>query len=271
MTGGLADKIFEGTTPIPSTKRPLRLEGRVAVVTGGSRGLGYALVERLAAEGATVIDADLVSCADKLEELPQDVRGRIEYRQTDVRSEESVARLVDHAARQFKRIDILVNSAAVFTALQRKPLDELTREDWEKVWAVNVIGTFLCIKTAASCMKAQGGGKIINVVSNAVFKGLPYLLHYVASKGAVLAMTRAAAKELGPYGITVNAVAPGYLRHSDFANWDDERDRQVVAARSLARTETPEDVVGAVAFLASSDSDFITGQTLVVDGGEVLH
>ncbi len=244
----------------------MRLQSLVALVTGGSRGLGRAVAHRLAAEGASVMVADLDGSAAGAASP-----GRLEFHATDVRDEASVRAAVDRTVERFGGLDVLVNNAAVFTALARRPLTDLTAADWDGVFAVNVVGAFHAIKCAVGPMKERGGGRIVNVASNAVFKGLPMLLHYVASKGALVAMTRAAAAELGRYRITVNAVAPGYLRHDDFPGWDPRRDDEVASRRALAATETPDDVVGAVAFLASPDAGFITGQTLVVDGGEVYR
>jgi len=248
-----------------------RFEGRVALITGGSRGMGLVLCARFAGEGACVVSLDVADIAGRLDELPDDVRGRVTSRKTDIRRPEDVEEAVTEILSHHGRIDILVNNAAVFTSLARKPLEQLTPAEWQDVFAVNVTGTFLCIRAVTAPMRALGGGKIINVASNVVFTGVPMLLHYVASKGAVLAMTRAAARELGPDNIAVNAVAPGYMRHSDFQGWDPGRDEQVITSRSLSRTQTPQDVVGAVLFLASNESDFVTGQTIVVDGGEILH
>ncbi len=248
-----------------------RLEDRVAIVTGGERGLGLALTRRLAEEGAAVVIADVAACDRHLRDLPATIAEQITFRSTDVTSGPRVQETIEEIVRKYGRIDILINNAAIFTSLERKPLDQLTTKDWEDALAVNVIGAFHCIKAVIPSMKAQGTGKIINIASNVVSKGLPMLLHYVASKGALVAMTRAAARELGSYNITVNAVAPGYMRHPDFSGWDAGRDERVVGLRSLPRTQTPDDVVGSVAFLASKDSDFITGQTIVVDGGETFH
>ncbi len=218
-----------------------------------------------------MIIGDLVDAADRIQTLPEKLRGRVHYHQIDVRDETGVQTLMDTTAGNHGQIDILVNNAAIFTSLKRTPLEELTKADWDEVLAVNVVGMFLGIKSAARHMKERRYGRIVNVASNVVFKALPMLLHYVASKGAALAMTRAAAKELGPHNITVNAVAPGYMRHEDFAGWNDRRDEQVAKLRCLDRTQTPQDVVGAVSFLVSADAEFVTGQTLVVDGGEVVH
>ena len=249
----------------------MRLQDRVVLITGGSSGLGHALVARFAEEGARVVIADIAERPTRSAASDVGSDGRVVFRQTDVRDAASVDAAVAYAVDRFGRLDVLVNNAAVFTTLERKPLDEITEREWDEVFAVNVTGVFHGIRAASARMKATGGGKIINIGSDVVFKGLPMLLHYVASKGAVLAMTRAAARELGRDGICVNAVAPGYMRHPDFPAFDEDRDRQLMSMRSIARSQTPQDVVGAVLFLASSDSDFITGQTLVVDGGEVLH
>jgi NAD(P)-dependent dehydrogenase (short-subunit alcohol dehydrogenase family) len=178
--------------------------------------------------------------------------------------------LASEVMKRFGRIDCLINNAALFTGLRRRPLEELTADDWRQVLWVNVIGAFNCIKSVVPIMKQNRRGKIVNIASNVVHKGLPYMLAYVASKGAIVAMTRALARELGPDGINVNGIAPGYVLHEGTGPTDAGRSDQVARLRSLARTETPDDLCGALVFLASSDSDFVTGQTLVVDGGEVF-
>ncbi len=251
----------------------MTLDGSVALVTGGARGLGAAIVQRLAEGGATVLAADVAAPDDRWKALPAAVRKKIQFRATDVRDPASVEAAVAAAVGLggSGRLDILVNNAAVFSGLARAPLTELTTGEWQEVMAVNVIGAFHAIKAAVGPMQASGRGSVINVASNVAFKGLGRMLHYVASKGAIVAMTRAAAAELGPLGIRVNAVAPGYLKHDDFPGWDAKRDAKVVGLRALARSQTPRDVVGAVAFLAGPDSGFVTGQTLVVDGGEVYR
>jgi NAD(P)-dependent dehydrogenase (short-subunit alcohol dehydrogenase family) len=170
-------------------------------------------------------------------------------------------------------VHILVNNAAVFARYVAVPLDQISAADWERAFAVNVRGSYLCVKAALSVMRRQGYGKVINIASGTVFKGVPMMLHYVATKGAVIAMTRSMATELGPYGIRVNAIAPGltsteYLKgRNDIPGVLDN----MAKTRAIARQEEPQDLVGACVFLASPDSDFVTGQTLVVDGGQVRH
>lgn len=248
------------------------LDGRVALVTGGARGLGLAVTRRLAEAGASVCVADVApEAVERVAALPPGLRERVACERADVRDEASVRAAVESAVERFGGLDVLVNNAAIFTGLERRPLETLTASEWDEVLSVNVVGVFNAIKCVVGPMRARGGGSIVNIASNVVFKGIGRLLHYVASKGAVVAMSRAAAAELGPDRIRVNAVAPGYLRHDDFANWSAGRDEKVAGLRSLGGSETPQDVVGAVAFLASDESAFVTGQTIVVDGGEVFH
>lgn len=239
------------------------------MITGAAGGIGLAYARRLSEEGASVVIGDVEEKTPQVEELIAS-HPRALFVKADIRSPEDAARLAAAALSKHGRIDVLINNAALFTTLRRRPFEELTVEEWNRVLSVNVIGTFNCIRAVTPLMKAQKSGKIVNVASNVVHKGMPFMLHYVSSKGAVMAMTRALARELGPFGITVNAIAPGYVLHEGTVKTDEGRNERVVALRSLPRSETPDDLCGAMTFLSSGDSDFMTGQTLVVDGGEVF-
>ncbi|OLB94119.1 MAG: dehydrogenase [Candidatus Rokubacteria bacterium 13_1_40CM_68_15] len=249
----------------------MRLVGKVALITGGAAGIGFAYARRFLAEGARVVVADVadpVSAARKL-----GTEDRVFGVWTDVSDAASVRGMVDAAAARFDRIDVLVNNAAMFAALKPRPFDEISEPEWDRVMAVNVKGVWNCVRAAAPVMRRQGGGRIVNVASAIVAKGTALLLHYVTSKGAVVAMTRALARELGPLGITVNAVAPGLILSDTVqANPDITafQSAAVMQARSLKRDAFPDDVEGAVVFLASDDSAFMSGQTLIVDGGSVF-
>jgi NAD(P)-dependent dehydrogenase (short-subunit alcohol dehydrogenase family) len=249
----------------------MRLPDKVAIITGGAAGIGFAYARRFLGEGARVVIADVadaVAAADKLG-APERTLGV----PTDVGDAAAVRALVDATVGRFGRIDVLVNNAAVFAALKPQAFDAIPEAEWDRVMAVNVKGVWNCARAVAPVMRAQGGGRIVNVASAIVAKGTALLLHYVASKGAVVAMTRALARELGADGITVNAVAPGLILSDTVqANPDITGFQQaaIMQARSLKRDAFPEDVEGTVVFLASDDSAFMSGQTLVVDGGSVF-
>jgi NAD(P)-dependent dehydrogenase (short-subunit alcohol dehydrogenase family) len=192
---------------------------------------------------------------------------------TDVSDAASVRALISTTVARFGRIDVLVNNAAVFATLRPQPFDEIPEAEWDRVMAVNVKGVWNCARAVAPVMRSQGGGRIVNVASAIVAKGTALLLHYVTSKGAVVAMTRALARELGPSGITVNAVAPGLILSDTVQANPDITGFQldaIMRARSLKREAFPADVEGTVVFLASDDSAFMSGQTLIVDGGSVF-
>ena len=248
-----------------------RLDGKVVIVTGGAAGLGLAYARRLVAEGARVVIADVADTAEALKRLdaPEVTHGL----RADVARFEDCRRMVDDARARFGRVDVLVNNAAVFATLKPTPMEAIAEADWDRVMAVNVKGIWNGVRAVAPVMRAQGGGRIVNVASAIAHKGTAGLLHYVTSKGAVITMTRALARELGPDRITVNAVAPGLimsdtvLANPDISSF--QRDA-VLASRALRREAVAEDVEGTVVFLASDDSAFMTGQTLVVDGGSVF-
>lgn len=244
-----------------------RLTGRVAVVTGAGQGLGRAFAIRLAAEGARVAVADR-NTAGATAVAAEIGPGRAAPVTVDVSDEDSVADMLTTVRRTLGEVDILVNNAALFSTLTLRPFDEIGVAEWDQVMAVNVRGPFLCARAVAPGMRARGHGKIVNISSAAVLLGRPNYLHYVASKAALVGMTRSLATELGPHGITVNAVMPGFTRTEvPRATVTPEQAERILASQAIKRRQVPADLVGAVAFLASADSDFITGQTINIDGG----
>ncbi|MFT8242437.1 SDR family NAD(P)-dependent oxidoreductase [Roseomonas sp. BN140053] len=250
-----------------------RLANKVAVVTGGSRGIGASFAEALAAEGAAVVIADVMDGTATADRIAA-AGGTAGFIRTDVTSEAEVAALFADTERRFGPVDALVNNAALFADLDKKPFTEIDAGEWDKVMAVNVRGPFLCARAAAPAMTRRGSGKIVNIASGTVFKGIVGMLHYVTSKGAVVAMTRCLARELGPQGICVNAIAPGLTMSEAVAaspTWQDASSQATVNSRAIRRDQLPQDLTGALVFLCSGDSDFMTGQTLVVDGGSVTH
>ena len=247
----------------------MRLAGKVAIVTGGARHIGAAYARKLAAEGAVVVIADVLDGNGVIEEI-KSCGGKAMGLQVDVSREEDTARMAAETVNAFGRIDILVNNAAIFIAIQRQPFYQITADEWDRVSAVNIKGPFLCAKAVFPQMKQQRSGKIINISSSTVFSGTPLFLHYVASKAALVGMTRSLAREVGEYGICVNAIAPGLVQHEG-QNAPKEFTEFQLKARSLKRLQTPEDLLGVLIYLASSDSDFVTGQTFLVDGGNIFY
>ncbi|MDP2916472.1 MAG: 3-oxoacyl-ACP reductase family protein [Dehalococcoidia bacterium] len=249
----------------------MRLEGRVAIVTGGARGMGKTFCLKMAEEGAKVVVADVLDReAKQTAKEIQSKGGEALAVQTDVSSEVDTQRMANKAVEAFGGIDILVNNAGMLAGLTRKPFTEIPLEEWDKVIAVNVKGVLLCCRAVFSQMKKQGNGKIINISSNAFFGGSPNSVHYVTSKAGVIAITRCLANEVAQYGICVNSVAPGVVETE--ATRDLTELRKVTLANTpLGRLAQTGDVAGAIIFFASDDSNFVTGQTLIVDGGRRMH
>ena len=251
----------------------MRCSGQVAIVTGGAMGIGRAIVQALLAEGAKVVIADRDGAAEAATALDNARNGVIGVA-CDVSSQGDTEAMANAALEAFGRIDVLVNNAGVYSSLKMTPFEDLTVEEWRRVLDVNVIGQALATRAVAPAMRRQGGGSIVNVSSGTPFKGVPFMLHYVASKGAVNAMTKALAKELGAADIRVNAVAPGFtLSDGVLDNPHQLETLQEISrqARVLQRDQHPADIAGAVIYFASQDSAFVTGQTLVVDGGAYFH
>jgi NAD(P)-dependent dehydrogenase (short-subunit alcohol dehydrogenase family) len=250
----------------------MRLKGKVAIVTGGAKGLGRAFALKISEEGAKV----MVVTRKDMDNLRETVR-QIEARggeaglfQADVAKEADTLAMAEATVKAFGRIDILINNAAIYDGIKRRPFQEIDLDEWDLVMTVNVKGAFLSTRAVFPSMKEQGYGKIVNLASEVFFTGSHGFAHYVASKGGIIGLTRALAVELGPHNICINCVAPGFTDTeasrglADVTKYDTSR-------TPLNRLETPEDLTGAAVFLASPESDFMTGQTLLVDGGRAMH
>jgi 3-oxoacyl-[acyl-carrier protein] reductase len=250
----------------------MRLKDKVALVTGGAKGLGRAFCLGLAREGARIM-AVTRKDLDNLEQTVKMIRslgGEAELFQADVALEADTLAMARETISKFGRIDILVNNAAIYDGIKRKSFLEIDPKEWDLVMGVNVKGAFLSARAVFPTMKDQGYGKIINLASEVFFTGSNGFAHYVTSKGGIIGLTRALAVELGPYNICINCIAPGFTDTeasrglADVSKYD-------VSKTPIKRLERPEDLVGAAIFFASPESDFITGQTLLIDGGRAMH
>ena len=247
-----------------------KLEGRVAIVTGAAQGIGAVYAKALAEAGARVAVTDILDPEPVVAQIKADGGTAIGVL-TDVSKAASVKAMVEATARSLGDIDILINNAAIFGQLSKTAITDISSDDWDKVMSVNIRGTFECCKAVIPGMKARKYGKIVNITSSTVFIGQPMLLHYVTSKGAIVAMTRAMARELGEYKICVNSLAPGFTMSEAVRKFDPARIQANATNRAFRQEQLPEDLIGSLIFLSSTDSDFMTGQTMVVDGGHVMH
>jgi NAD(P)-dependent dehydrogenase (short-subunit alcohol dehydrogenase family) len=251
----------------------MRLKDKVAIVTGGGIGIGRAYCLALAREGAKVVAADIQDGEARrvVEEIKKSGGDAIAV-PVDVTSPEKTLAMADAALARYGRIDILVNNAALYSAIKKKPFIEIDEEEWDRVMAVNVKGLFLCMQAVYPAMKRQGKGKIVNISSTTTMFARPLRMNYVTAKSAVIGLTRALAAEVSPDGINVNCIAPGLtMSEGAVATYEADFFERLRGMQLIKRNIQPADLAGAVVFLASDDSDMITAQTLVVDGGLVMH
>ncbi len=253
----------------------MRLEDKVAIVTGAARGIGQEFCYALAAEGAKVVAVDILSCEETIAKVMR-AGGEAMGITTDVTDSQRTQAMAAQVVERFGRIDILVNNAAVLGGLRLTPFEQIPEAEWDRVMEVNVKGMWLCSKAVVPTMRKQGKGRIINISSGIIWMGVPMLLHYVASKGAVMSLSWALARELSGTGINVNVITPGATDSGASRSFGDPEtiaqiSEQMVAMQIIKRTERPSDLSGTLIFLASEASDFITGQTINVDGGLVHH
>jgi 3-oxoacyl-[acyl-carrier protein] reductase len=253
----------------------MRLKDKVAIITGAAHGIGKAYARRFAEEGAQVVIADIDGAAgEATAKALLDAGGSAWARTTDVREFSNVEGLMQDTVKKFGRIDVLLNNAAIYVTqtLWKGSVEDLGLDEWDRVMEVNLKGVFLCSKAVIPIMKQQRSGKIINIASGTFFSGSGNMPHYTTAKGGVVALTRVMARQLGEWGINVNCMTPGSTMSEESVS-DEVRKRREDSTdkRVFRRIEMPADVVGTALFLASSDSDFITGQLLVVEGGGIMY
>lgn len=247
-----------------------RLEGKVAIITGAAQGIGAVMARHMAGHGASVVVSDVIDTDNTVTSI-RDAGGQAVGLNVDVTSNDDLARMVDTAKAEFGGVDILVNNASIFAALQPKPFMQIDEDEFDRIMTVNARGVHQATKAVVPAMIERGGGKIVNISSGTFYYGPPGLSHYTASKGAVIALTRCHGRELGDKNIQVNSIAPGLTESEGLkghAGFDPAR-APTVASRSIKRDMLPEDLLGTLMYLITPDSDFVTGQTLNVDGGKV--
>jgi 3-oxoacyl-[acyl-carrier protein] reductase len=253
----------------------MRLENKVTIITGAAHGIGKAYARRFAEEGAHVVIADIDGAgAEAVARAILDAGGSACARTTDVTKYPNVEGLMQESVKKFGRIDVLLNNAAIYLTqnLWKGPVEELALDEWDRVIEVNLKGVFICSKAVIPVMKQQKSGKIINIASGTFFSGSGNMPHYTTAKGGVVALTRVMARQLGEFGINVNCMTPGSTMSEENVSSEVLARREgSVGKRVFKRVETPADIVGTAVYLASADSDFVTGQLLVVEGGGIMH